>query len=197
MKNVFKFSLVLAVALLTSKGFANAIDFSLSINKDKGKFITFEINETTPVVLSICDTEGKMIYSENVDPEIFLNRTYDFNTLPEGTYYLIADSVFKTSKYQISVVGTTASLSENPVSEEFKPIFKEDRGLVKLNFLNINSLPTFVKIYDKEDNLVYESNTLTDQILAMVFNVEEIQNETYTFVLSNNDRTFTKKFIKE
>ena len=196
MKNLFKYSLVLGVALLTMNVHASDIDFSLGVKKEQGKVITFVFSETTKLDLSIYDSEGKMIHTENVDSQTFINRTYDLNALPEGIYYLVAESEFKISKYKISVVGTTARLLETPISEEFKPVFTEKDGLLKLSFLNLDKSPTFVKIYDKEDNLVYESGKLMDQNIAKTFDVYNIQNETYTFVVTDNDKTFTKTFSK-
>lgn len=196
MKNLFKFSLVLVVALLTMNVQASDIDFSLGVKKEKGKVITFVFSETNKLDLSIYDAEGKMIHTENVDSQTFINRTYDLNALPEGIYYLVAESEFKISKYKISVVGTTARLFETPISEEFKPVFIEKDGLLKLSFLNLEKSPTFVKIYDKEDDLVYDSGKLMDQNIAKIFDIYNIQNEVYTFVIKNNDKTFTKTFYK-
>jgi hypothetical protein len=196
MKNLFKFSLVLGVALLTMNVHASDIDFSLGVKKEQGKVITFVFSETNKLNLSIYDTEGKMIHTENVDSQTFINRTYDLNALPEGIYYLVAESEYKISKYKISVVGTTARLLETPISEEFKPVFTEKDGLLKLSFLNLDKSPTFVKIYDKEDNLVYDSGMLTDQNIAKTFDVYTNQNEAYTFVVTNNNKSYAKTFYK-
>ncbi len=196
MKNLFKFSLVLGVALVTMNVNASDIDFSLGVKKEQGKVITFVISETNKLDLSIYDAEGKMIHTESVDSQTFINRTYDLNALPEGIYYLVAESEYKISKYKISVVGSTASLMETPISEEFKPVFTEKEGVIKLGFLNLDKGPTFVKIYDKEDNLVYDSGMLTDQNIAKIFDINNIPNETYTFLVTKNDRTFTKTFSR-
>lgn len=196
MKNLFKFSLVLGVTLLTINMQASDVDFSLEVKKEEGKVITFVFSETNKLDLSIYDTEGKIIHSENLDSSTFINRIYDFNALPEGIYYLVAESEYKISKYEISVVGLTAKLLEPAISEEYKPVLTEQDGLVKLTFLNLDKSPVSIKIYDKEGDLVYDSGRLTNQYIVKIFDVSTLQNEDFTFEVLDNDKAFSKAFSK-
>jgi len=195
MKNLFKFSLVLGVTLLTMNVQASDVDFSLEVKKEEGKVITFVFSETNKLDLSIYDSEGKIIHSENFDSPI-VNRTYDLKALPEGIYYLIAESEYKISKYEISVIGLTAKLLEPAISEEYKPVLKEQDGLVKLTFLNLDKSPTLIKIYDKDGDLVYDSGVLRSQYIFKIFDVNNFQNEDFTFEVLDNDKTFSKTFSK-
>lgn len=196
MKNLFKFSLVLGVALVTMNVHASGIDFSLNVKKEQGRVISFVISETNKLDLSIYDTEGKLIHSEIVDSQTVNNRTYDLNALPEGIYYLVAESEYKISKYKISIVGAVANLSEIAIENELKPIFIEQDGLVKLSFLNLNEAPTYIKIYNQANDLVYDSGKLVNQSIAKTFDIYNLQNEEYTFVVTVNDKTFSKTFSK-
>ncbi|HSN49097.1 MAG TPA: T9SS type A sorting domain-containing protein [Flavobacterium sp.] len=196
MKKISKYSLVLAVTLITMNMFAGTVDFTLDVKKEQGKMVTFALNQIDKMDLSIYDAEGKMIHSENVDSKKNINRTYDFNALPEGTYFLQAESNAKVSRYEISVVGETASLSGDAISEVYKPTFLNKNGLVWVNILNLDKSPVIIKIYDNEDNEVYDSATLTSQNVTKVFDINNFQNEEYTFVVTDNDKTFTKTFSK-
>lgn len=194
MKNLFKFSLVLGVALLTMNVHASEFDFSLGVKKEEGRVITFVLNDAKKLDLSIYDENNKLIHSENVSSQSVINRAYDLNALPEGVYYLVAESEYKIVKYKISVLGAKATLSETAILEEFKPVFIQKEGLIKLNFLNIDKSPTCVKIYDQADHLVYDSGELTDQNISKIFDIYNIQNEEYTIVVKDNNKTFTKTF---
>ena len=196
MKNISKYSLVLAVTLITMNMFAGTVDFTLDVKKEQGKLVTFALNQTEKIDLSIYDAEGKMIHSENVNSPKSINRTYDLNALPEGTYFLEAESDSKVSRYEISVLGETASLSEDAVSEVFKPTFFNKNGLVWVNVLNLDKSPVSIKIYDNEFNEVYNSNALKDQNVTKVFDINNFQNEEYTFVVTDNNKSFTKTFSK-
>jgi hypothetical protein len=196
MKKISKYSLVLVVTLLTMNMFAGTVDFTLDVKKEQGKLVTFALNQTEIIDLSIYDAEGKMIHSENVNSRKSVNRTYDLNALPEGTYFLQAESDSKISRFEISVVGETASLSSDVVSEVYKPVFAYRKGLVWVNILNMDQSPVNIKIYDNQNNEVYDSAFLTGQNVAKVFDINNFQNEEYTFVVTVNNKTFTKTFSK-
>lgn len=196
MKKISKFSVVLGVTLLTMNMHAGTVDFTLDVKKEQGKKVTFALNNIDKMDLSIYDAEGKMIHSENVNSKKVINRTYDLNAFPEGIYFLEAESDSKISRYEISVVGETALLSSDVVSEVFKPVFAIKNGLVWVNILNLDESSVTIKIYDNQDNEVYDSASLTEQNVTKVFDVNNIQNETYTFVVTDNDKTFTKTFSK-
>lgn len=194
MKKISKFSLMLGVTLLTMNVHAGTVDFSLDVKKEQGKKVTFAINKINKMDLSIYDADDKFIHTENVNYKKNLNRTYDLNTLPKGTYFLEAESDYKISRYEISVAEKTALLSANAISDVYKPLFVYKKGLVWVNILNLDQSPVNIKIYDKDDNEVYDSAILRDQNVTKVFDVNNIQNEKYTFVMTYKDKTFTKTF---
>ena len=188
---------MLVVTLLTMNVHAGTVDFTLDVKKEQGKKVTFALNNSDKMDLSIYDAEGKMIHTENVNSKKVVNRTYDLNAFPEGTYILEAESDSKISRYAISIVGETASLSSDVVSEVYKPSFIYRNGLVWVNILNLDESPVSIKIYDNQNDEVYDSNSITDQNVTKVFDINNILNETYTFVVTDNDKTFTKTFDKK
>lgn len=194
MKKILKFSLVLVVALITMNVHAGTVDFTLVVKKGQGKKVTFALNKMNNVDLSIYDANDKLIHSENVNSQKIINRTYDLNALPEGTYFLQAESELKISRYKISVVGATATLSPDAISEIYKPVFLEKAGLVSLSIFNLYKSPVNIKIYDDEENKVYDSAMLTDQNITKVFDIKNIKSELYTFVITYDNKTFTKTF---
>jgi hypothetical protein len=70
-----------------------------------------------------------LIHSENVNSKGSVNRTYDLNALPEGTYFVV-ESDTKKSKYEISVIGQTAVLGSNAVKETYKPMLVNNNGVI-------------------------------------------------------------------
>jgi hypothetical protein len=196
MKKISKFSLVLIVTLLTMNMHAGTVDFTLDVKKEQGKMVTFALNQIEKIDLSIYDADDKLIHSENVDSKKDIKRTYDLKALPEGTYFLQAESDSKILRYEISVVGETASLSGDAVSEVYKPVFAVKKGLVWVNILNLDESPVNIKIYDNEYNEIYNSASLMSQTVTKVFDINNFQNEEYTFVVTDNDKTFTKTFSK-
>jgi hypothetical protein len=194
MKKFSKFSSMLGVTLFTMNVHAGSVDFSLDVKNEQGKKVTFALNKINNMNLSIYDADDKLIHSERVNSKKDFNRTYNLNALPEGTYFLQAESDSKISRYEISVAGASASLSTSAISEIFKPAFEFKKGLVWVNMLNLDKSPVNIKIYDKDDNEVYDSEELLDQNVKKVFDVKDIQFEKYTFVMTYKDKIFTKTF---
>jgi hypothetical protein len=194
MKKISKFGLMLGVTLLTMNSYAGTLDFTLDVKKEQGKKVTFALDKMDKIDLSIYDVDGKLIHSEKFDSQKNINRTYDLKALPEGTYFLEAESDTKISTYEISVVGATAKLSDNPVSEVYKPIFVNKKGLVRVSFLNLDKSPVNIKIYDKANNEVYDSNVIMDQDVKKLFNINQIDDEQYTFVMTYKNKSYSKTF---
>jgi hypothetical protein len=196
MKKISKFGLMLGVTLLTMNVHAGTVDFSLDVKKEQGKKVTFAINKINKMNLSIFDADDKLIHSESVNSTKELNRTYDLNALPEGTYFLEVESDLTISRYEISVARATASLSSNAISEDFKPVpvFLYKDGLVWVNIVNLDQSPVYIQIIDKDGDEVYNSAKLMDRNVTKIFDVNNIENEKYTFVMSYKDKIFTHTF---
>lgn len=195
MKKISKFSLMFGVTLFTMNAHAGTVDFSLDVKNEQGKKVTFAIDKMNTMDLSIYDADDKLIHSENVNSKKDLDRTYDLNALPDGTYFLEAESDSKISRYEISLAGVTASLSANAISEVYKPTFYNNNGLVWVSLLNPDESTVNIKIYDNEYNEVYDSAALVGQYVTKVFDINNFQNEAYTIVVTDNNKTFTKTFF--
>jgi hypothetical protein len=61
MKNILKFSLVVAALLTVMNVSALGNDFSLDVKKVQGRKVTFILNEVSKVELSIVDLDNKFI----------------------------------------------------------------------------------------------------------------------------------------
>ncbi len=191
MKKISKISLMLGVALLTVNMNAGTVDSALSVKEKK---VTFVSNEKDKVDLSIYDADGKLLYSEKVDAKKNPSRTFDLKALPEGSYFLETETEMKVSRYKISLLEKSASLSTTVVSEIYKPAFVNKKGLIMVSLLNLDKSPVNIKIYDKANNEVYDSDVLMEQDLKKVFDIKSLLDEEYTFVMSYKDKTYSKTF---
>jgi hypothetical protein len=192
MKNILKFSLVVAALLTVMNVSALGNDFSLDVKKVQGRKVTFILNEVSKVELSIVDLDNKLIHSENVNSKGSVNRTYDLNALPEGTYFLVAESDTKIAKYEISVIGQTAVLSSNVVKETYKPMLVNKNGLVSVSIFNSFNSPVSIKVYNAADEEVYSSPLMKEQHISKYFDIRNLANKQYTFVMSYGDKVFVE-----
>jgi hypothetical protein len=193
MKKILKFSLVLAAVVLTAvQAHAGNADFSLDLIKEEGKTVSFSLKEIKKIDLSIYDTNDSLIYQEKVTSEDNINRTYDLTALPDGIYFLKAESDLKISKYKIEVVGNKAKLSADAISEVYKPVLVNKNGIVTVNILNPKKAPVTVAIYNSEENQVYNETLTADLYVGKIFDLTSAQNGKYTFDITYNGKTFSE-----
>ncbi|NRS90511.1 hypothetical protein HNQ02_003455 [Flavobacterium sp. 7E] len=193
MKKILKFSLVLVALLAALNVSALENEFSLDVKKGQGKTVNFALYEANKVVLSIYDLDHKLIHKENVISTGSINRTYDLKALPEGTYFLFAESDAKIAKYEISVVGETAVLAAKPVTEVYKPVLINKEGVVCFSISNASKAPVSVEIYNESEDLVYSSSFVDKQNIQQYYDIKSLPFENYTFIMSyDNDKVFEK-----
>jgi hypothetical protein len=192
MKNFLKFSLALAFVLTAISVHASDADFSLKVKKENGKTVHFVLNEVKNVELSIYDTSDKLIHSEKISSEGNINRVYNLAALPEGTYFLQAETEMKIAKYEITVVGETATLSDIAITEVYKPMLVNENGKVSLSILNFDKSPVNVTIYDAANNEVFNKTFQGEQNVNKFFDITTLAREKYTFVMSYDNKVFSK-----
>lgn len=193
MKKILKFSLVLAAVVLTAvQAHAGNADFSLDLIKEEGKTVSFSLKEIKKIDLSIYDTNDGLIYQEKVTSEDNINRTYDLTALPDGIYFLKAESALKISKYKIEVVGNKAKLSANAISEVYKPVVVNKNGIVTVNVLNLEKVPVTVAVYNSDQTEVYKETLTADLYVGKIFDLSSARNSKYTFEITYNGKTFSE-----
>lgn len=192
MKKIVKLSLILVAVLTTMNINAAEGDISLFVRKGKGKKVSFAMNEVKNISLSIYDSKDKLIHTENVHSDKAISRTYDLAALPNGTYFLEAETSAKIVRYAITVVGETAALSQTISSEVFKPVLKNKNGEISLSILNLDKSPVNIKIYDIYENELYNTTVSEEQVIHKFFDIKNFPKEKYTFVMSYDDKVFSK-----
>jgi len=191
MKKILKFGLVLVLVLTAMNVQAAEVDFSLNVKKGQGKMVTFVLDKMDNIELSIYDANKVLIYSEKVKSKESINRTYDLNSLPEGTYFLETESELKIATYKIAVIGETATLEEAAVSVVYKPVFVNDKGLVSLSVFNFEKEAVTIKIYN-EDEVELFSETTSEEYVGKFFDIKMLPNDKFTFVVSYANNTMIK-----
>lgn len=191
MKKILKFSLVLAAVVLTAvQAHAGNADFSLDSIKEEGKTVSFSLKEIKKIDLSIYDTNDSLIYQEKVTSEDNSNRTYDLTALPDGIYFLKAESDLKISKYKIEVIGNKAKLSADAISEVYKPVLVKKNGIVTVTILNLEEILVTIAIYNLEENQVYNETLTADLYVGKIFDLTSAPSSKYTFEITYGGQTY-------
>ncbi|MBU0941073.1 MAG: hypothetical protein K2Y30_12125 [Flavobacteriaceae bacterium] len=189
MKKILKFSLVVVAILSTIKSNASSIDFSLAVKYKQGKVVSFAVREVSKIKLSVYDGTNALVNVERITANGLVSRTYDLEALPDGDYFLEAETSLKISRYTISVSEKSAILCPDAVSEIYKPVFQAKNGITSVSIDNRSKNVVSIAVLNTEGETVHESLSLNQNVIKY-FDFKGKGKEEYTFVIKYNDTVF-------
>jgi hypothetical protein len=172
MNNLLKISLFVVFLLTSADVMSKDRDFSVSFGNVNSKTLSFKVNNAQNISLFVYnDNEGE-IYSEKIGDQNFISKSYNLETLADGTYYLVAESDYKIEKYKISIQNKNLVVEKTPVSEIIKPEFTINNNIVKLNMEDMEGSVN-VSVQDFFDNVYYnETKFSKDGKLSLTFKLD-------------------------
>lgn len=192
MKNFLKISLIIAVFFTAFVANASEEDFSLKVKSEKGKTVSFSINDAKNVNLSIYSLENETLFGEKINSKGIVNRTYDLKAFPEGNYILEVETSSKLAQYAIKVVGNTASISEVAISETFKPVFKNENGMVYVDIANADKTDVEISLVDEFNTQLYTETFNGKATISKKFDINQALSDKLTFVVKYKNQIFAE-----
>tara|TARA_R110002126_G_scaffold222889_3_gene367961 strand:+ start:1203 stop:1793 length:591 start_codon:yes stop_codon:yes gene_type:complete len=194
MKKILKFSLIIVVLLSAIKSNASSVDFSLAVKNKQGKVVSFAVSEVSKIKLSVYDDSNALVNVERITAHGLVSRTYDLEALPDGDYFLEAETSLKISRYTISVSGKSAKLCPVAISEIYKPVFQSKNGITFVSIDNRGKHVVSIAVLNTDGEIVHESLSL-DQNIVKYFDFESKVKEEYTFVIKYSGAVFYNTII--
>lgn len=196
MKKLTKISIVAALMFMVVNVSAKTgeIDFSLEVKGYEGKTVSFVVNNVQKSVgLSLIDKNNRVLYAENIEVDGEYKRTYNFDRLPEGQYFLEVESATKVKRYPIVVDAYSAKLYYEANNEMYKPIVSVRKSMVYVNLLSLDKAPLHIEVYDADSNLLYQETLKGAYELGKMYDFSNVNNGTYTLIMTHKNKTFTEK----
>ena len=193
MKKIFKISLVMVGLISTLNANAENPKLLLDLKKANGKKVSLTLKEMKKVKLSIYDGNNDVIFNENVNGPN-LARTYDLSSLPEGDYFIKAQSDAKISKYKIEVKGKNAFLTSESFSEVLVPSFDYNLESKKVTINHLNqkdNSPITIDIYDDNNDLVYTKTSSVNEFVK-TYDLNKLFSNKCTFIVNYKGEIFEK-----
>ena len=197
MKKTLKISLVIVVVLtaLNVRAVNSELPLNLKTKADDGKKVSFTLEETKNVQMTIFDSNDDLVFRENISANDNKMRTYDLSHFPTGEYYLVTESDLKISKYKIEIIGNIAHLASEALYVIYKPVVVSKDGLVTVKLLNLDETPVSVTILDSNDIKVYGNTFKSEISFGKAFKMENVKNNKCTFIVAFGGKTFTSTII--
>ncbi len=193
MTTLLKSGLLAGFLLMSSSLMSKDRDFSISVGNVTAKTVHFEIANAKNVSLFVYnDIEGEL-FSEKLDTENAVNKSYNLQDLASGTYYLVAESETKVEKYKISINSNNVmEVEKTPVSSVNKPEYSISGNMVKLHMADVKN-PVNVSVYDFANNLFYSANKNAENgELNMTFDLDPKTSSNYIIRIEENGNVFNK-----
>lgn len=189
LKSTFLAGFLLISASLMSKD----RDFSIALGTVSAKTINFEISNAKNVSLFVYNDIDGEIFSEKLDAESVISKSYDLKELSTGTYYLVAESEGKVEKYRISInKDNVMEVDKTPVSVINKPEYSVSGNFVKLHMSAVKN-PVMISVTDFSDNNYYTATKQSENgDLNVTFDLDKNTSENYIIRVEENGNVFNK-----
>ncbi|WP_346985100.1 hypothetical protein [Chryseobacterium sp. POE27] len=193
MNTLLKSSFLVGFLLISASLMSKDRDFSISLGNVNAKTINFEVLNAKNVSLFVYNDIDGELFSEKLDTENAVSKSYDLQELSSGTYYLVAESETKVEKYKISIgKDNVLKVEKNPVSVINKPEYTISGNFVKLHMSDVNK-PVNISVLDFANNSYYsEAKQSADGTLDLTFNLDPKTSENYIIRVEENGNVFNK-----
>ncbi|WP_294250652.1 hypothetical protein [uncultured Chryseobacterium sp.] len=193
MNAVLKSGFLLAFSLMSAGLMSKDRDFSLSVKKAESKTLHFEVSNAKNLSLFIYNDSVGELYTERLNNEGQIAKSYDLQALSPGVYFLVAESETKVEKYKITISSNnTVEMDRTPVSTVSKPEFTLSGHLAKLHMDECKN-PVSVSVYDSSNTLYYsDTKAAGEGALDLTFDLNPQTSDTYFIRVEENGNVFNK-----
>ncbi|KJD36853.1 hypothetical protein PW52_04275 [Tamlana sedimentorum] len=197
MKNVIKntkkgFLMVTMFATLLS--FANE-SANLPVVKDAKKTILTLEGVKAGNLLTILDTNGVVLYEEQITETGNYQKAFDFSKLPNGEYVFELNKDVEVSTIPFQVNNKEVVFNNKLETVIHKPIVRTSKDLVFINKLSLDKAPLQIEVFSGSEGsfeLIHTETIENTELIERVFKLKSSSNVNYKFVFTTNGKTFTK-----
>lgn len=192
MKNIVKFTAVIAFMFITVAGMAREPKLNLLTNGNSKSVVLTMKASANGVELRLMDADQNSIYTERMSEGLF-SKKLNFKDLENGTYYLSADDNLIKYMYTIVLENNDVKIIES--DEDVKPFFRKTDKMILMNYLNLNKNVLSIKIYDTEGRTVFSQYVSDEMIVEKAFNFTDAYSGAYTLLVKSAGKTYTEEFV--
>lgn len=192
MKNFIKNSLI-AVLLFSSVGlYANDDDFSFAVKRVDDKTVTFAINETQVVDLSIHGENNEVLYAKKINVVKGSSKSFNMNSLPDGDYTFKMLTDVKITEYKVQLKDGRALVSEPLITGLLSPILTKMNDVVTLRLADAPEGTIEIEIVDQRNNQVYIKAFEGGGDFVKKFDIAQGDSRELTFIVRAGEQVFSE-----
>lgn len=189
-KNTRKGFLMLAL-IATSLSFANETSF-YSIKDDAKKTELTLTNVKAGNELTIKDTYGTILYTEQIKKSGNYVKGFDFTLLPDGAYVFELDKDLEIKTIPFTKTNKNIVINKGEETSSFKPYFKQQNDFLFISKLSPDMKAVKISIYADNNNdysLLLNESIKGNQTVERIYKLEK---GNYKIVVNSDNKVFTK-----
>jgi hypothetical protein len=194
MKTILRFTAIVALMLVTTRGMANEPELSLVTDRGTKDLI---LNWDSPPKMSLVklsNAQGNLLFHTNVPNEAYA-KTFDLRNFKNGTYFLKVMDPSNTTVFTIRFYGSGAEIFKSEGNS--KPVFKKTGDMVYLNLLNLDQNEVAIKVVDAQKRLVFKELVKGKIMVQKAYNFKDAYANRYTIVVNDGKNTYYGNIVVE
>ena len=138
--------------------------------------------------IKLVNAKGKVVYSDFLKDFETYSKKFNFETFIEGRYFLEVENSLREIVYSITV--TKKDVEIISMKERLKPVYRNEDGIVYLNYLNLDKDDLKISVYDSDDRLLFAKTYIDETIVQNVFNFKKAIKDNYSIVVKDSANKF-------
>lgn len=102
------------------------------------------------------------------------------------------ESSFKVVEYTLEVTEFDVEVVSS--EETIKPYFRQDDGMLYVNYLNEKLSPIVIKVVDGHNRVIFNEELGSSFVVGKAFNFKKALKDSYTVTISEGSNTYVKTF---
>ena len=188
----FALTLLIAISALQGSPTFASEDSDLEVaivrtgaNERKAVIRIDNLPEDQRSLLKIKNKRGYILHSEVIHQTPVFVRSYDFSNMEDDTYLVEVINKEGTAKKKFDI---------SPERDQiyFKPVVKNEEGVIKVVFKNPLNNPVKIFLYDTHDHLIYKTIVNAQEVYAQGLDVSHLNDGDYELTLASKGYSYTK-----
>lgn len=169
-------------------------NISIRANSKNSLLIQMTNVEQAEIEVTIKDERGITLHQESFKQDGLVQRSYNLNALPAGTYSLIVGSEKLLKVQSFSKEKGMVKLDAKNTQTIIHPTFRKHSQFVDLNMLCNWNERVSLSIHDSEGNLIYTEMVKPDGTLARRFNLSDLKKDSYSITVGIESDIINQEF---
>lgn len=142
--------------------------------------------------IKLVDMNNNIIYTESIRKSEY-SKKFDLSNLEEGLYYFTTEDALRAITYTLKVDRADVTILDE--KEKIKPVFKEEKDILYVNYLNLDKSNVDVEVYNSEDTLIFSEKRENQMTIAKAINFKKAIKGNYTVVVKDSDGAYYKNVV--